>query len=109
MLKKFWFGAQKDITLDTNSDTEDGEYDKLLYLANTMKNFQCALNQCLYDIINTSNLSFKHSKKAFFAKKKWAKGEGKRAKLLSSRDTRIIYQLHSFLFINWIIFMRKKM
>ena len=83
MLEQFWFGARKDINLESDNESEAANDEDLLYSANTMKNFRYALNRILknkghlYDIINTSNLSFKRSQKAFFASQKELKEKGK--------------------------------
>ena len=83
MLEKFWFGARKDINLDTYNEAGDCETEDSFYSANTMKNIRYSLNRILknkghlYDIINTSNMSFKHSQKAFFTSQKDLKERGK--------------------------------
>ena len=73
MLEKFWFGARKCSESDNETEGEDTEKEDLMYSANTVKNFRYALNQILknkghlYDIINTSNMSFRKSQEAFEA------------------------------------------
>ena len=85
LLGKFWFGARKDPDKDYESDPEDNQKEKLMYSANTMRNFQYALNRILkskghnYDIISPSSLSFKRSQKAFTASQKELKKLGKAA------------------------------
>ena len=85
MLEKFWFGARKEPGDDYESDPEDVQRIGLMYSANTMRNFRYALNRILknkghlYDIMNTSNLSFKRSQKAFTASQKELKELGKAA------------------------------
>ena len=66
-----WFGARKDPDSDYESDPDDPQKKKLMYSANTMKNFGYALNHILknkghlYDIMSKNTLSFKKSQQAF--------------------------------------------
>ena len=83
MLEKFWFGARKDGDTDYLSDHDDDQKTKLMYSANTMRNFRYSLNRILkskghlYDIISPQSLSFRRSQKAFAASQKELKALGK--------------------------------
>ena len=82
-LSKFWFGARKDPDDDYKSDSDDPDKKELMYSANTIKNFQYALNRILkfkgheYDIMNKHSLSFKKSQQAFLDSQKELKALGK--------------------------------
>ena len=82
-LSKFWFGARKDPESDYESDEDDPERKKLMYSANTMKNFRYALNRILkfkgheYEIMGKHSLSFKKSQQAFLDSQKELKALGK--------------------------------
>ena len=82
-LSKFWFGARKSPNSDYESDQDDSEKTKLMYTANTMKNFRYSLNRILkekghqYDIIYENSLSFKKSQQAFLDSQKELKSLGK--------------------------------
>ena len=82
-LAKFWFGARKDASSDTDEDDPnfDPELKSKKYTASSLRNYQYALNRILkrsernYDITNQN--IFKKSTEAFADAIKELKSEGK--------------------------------
>ena len=83
MLCKFYYGARKDPDSDYDSDSDDPQKTRLMYSANTMKNFRYSINRVLkskghlYDIMSKNTLSFKKSQAAFVDSQKELKSLGK--------------------------------
>ena len=83
-MTKFWFGARKNITEDSEEEeNDDPNMKRRMYSANTSKNFHYGLNRILkskghlYGIIDKRTASFTKSQQAFADALKELKAKGK--------------------------------